>query len=93
MFSYAYYGELIFRGWLFTKIAQTKLGKIGALIVTAMVFTIIHSQYEHNVTFIILLFFGLLLGYTRYKSNNINYAIAIHVLFNSLAIMALFFQL
>lgn len=84
--------ELIFRGWLFTKVAQTKLGNIGALILTAIIFTIIHSQYENSVTFIMLLFFGLLLGYTRYKSNNISYSIAIHILFNSLAIMALFLQ-
>jgi membrane protease YdiL (CAAX protease family) len=82
--------ELIFRGWLFTKVEQTQLGSIGALILTAILFTIIHSQYENNVTFIMLLFFGLLLGYTRYKSNNISYSIAIHILFNGLAYIVMF---
>ena len=82
--------ELVFRGWLFRRIGQTKLGDIGALILTAIIFTVIHSQYEHNVSFIIMLAFGLLLGFIRYKSNNISYSIVTHMFFNSLAIVTLF---
>jgi membrane protease YdiL (CAAX protease family) len=81
--------ELIFRGWLFSKVAQTKLGNIGALLLTAFFFTIIHSQYENVMTFLMLLAFGLLLGFVRYKSNNISYTVIIHALFNTLTLTAL----
>ncbi|TWX68491.1 CPBP family intramembrane metalloprotease [Colwellia demingiae] len=81
--------ELIFRGWLFSKVAQTKLGNIGALLLTAFVFTTIHSQYEHVITFLMLLSFGLLLGFVRYKSNNTCYTINIHALFNTLTLTTL----
>lgn len=84
--------ELIFRGWFFSQIAETKLGNIGALILSTIIFALIHSQYEQISTFIMLLLLSLLLGYVRYKSNNISYSIAIHIIFNSLAIITLFYQ-
>jgi len=46
--------ELVFRGWSFSKIAQTKLGNIGALLLTSVIFTVIHSQYENFVTLVII---------------------------------------
>ncbi len=84
--------ELVFRGWLFSKVAQTKLGSTGAIVLTSLIFTIIHSQYEQSITFIMLFLFSLLLGYARYKSNNISYSILIHIIFNSLALILLFSQ-
>lgn len=85
--------ELVFRGWLYSKLAQTKLGNIGALMLSAMLFTAVHTQYEHSVTLVMIFFLGLFLGYVRYKSNNISYSIAIHILFNSLSTLMLFFFL
>jgi membrane protease YdiL (CAAX protease family) len=85
--------ELVFRGWLYSKIAQTKLGNIGALILSSIIFTIIHTQYDNIITLFIILSLGLLLGFARYKTNNISYSIAIHILFNSLATITLFFFL
>jgi membrane protease YdiL (CAAX protease family) len=83
--------ELIFRGWLYSKIAQTKLGNIGALISTSIIFTIIHTQYDNMITFFILLLLGLVLAFTRYKTGNVSYSIAIHILFNSLGVIVMFF--
>jgi membrane protease YdiL (CAAX protease family) len=83
--------ELIFRGWLFSEIAQTKLGNIGALFLTSFIFTMIHGQYNYGSTIIMLFFLGLLLGYIRHKSNNLSYAVFVHILFNSLTMAALFF--
>ena len=82
--------ELTFRGWLYSKIKLTKLGNIGALIITSVIFTVIHTQYDNPVTLVFLFSLGLLLGFVRYKTNNISYAIAIHILFNSLAMGTLF---
>jgi membrane protease YdiL (CAAX protease family) len=81
--------ELIFRGWLFSRIAQTKLGSIGALFITSLIFTIIHAQYEQSFTFVMIFTLGLLLAFIRYKSNNISYSILMHIVFNSLSLFAL----
>jgi membrane protease YdiL (CAAX protease family) len=83
--------ELVFRGWLYSKIAQTKLGDIGALTISSIIFTLIHTQYDNIITFLVIFLLGLLLGFARYKSANISYSIAMHMIFNSLAMVALFF--
>ena len=82
--------ELTFRGWLYSKIKLTKLGDAGALFMSALIFTLIHTQYNNPITLVFIFSLGLFLGFVRYKSNNINYTIAIHILFNSLAMAALF---
>jgi membrane protease YdiL (CAAX protease family) len=85
--------ELVFRGWLYSKITQTKLGNIGALILSSIIFTIIHSQYDNTITFLMIFLLGLLLAFVRYRTNNISYSIAIHMIFNSLSTIALLFFL
>lgn len=81
--------ELIFRGWLFTRIAATKLGNIGAVTITSLIFTAIHSQYQHLTTFAVIFSLGLLLAIARHKTNNTSYCIAIHIVFNSLSTLSL----
>ncbi len=83
--------ELIFRGWLYSKIKQTKLGDIGALVITTFIFTVIHTQYDNVSTLIYIFSLGLLLGFVRYKTHNTSYAIVIHILFNSLVMIELFY--
>jgi membrane protease YdiL (CAAX protease family) len=82
--------ELIFRGWLYSKIAESKLGHIGALIITSIIFTAIHTQYDNAVTLASIFTFGLLLGFVRYKTSNISYTVAIHIIYNSMGMIALF---
>lgn len=81
--------ELTFRGWLYSKIKQTRLGDTGALILTSIVFTAIHTQYNNIVTLLFIFSLGLLLGYVRFKAANTSYAIVIHILYNSLAMFTL----
>ncbi|WP_286269883.1 CPBP family intramembrane glutamic endopeptidase [Thalassotalea hakodatensis] len=83
--------ELIFRGWFYSKIKQTKLGDIGALVITTFIFTAIHTQYDNVSTLIYIFFLGLLLGFVRYKTQNTSYTIVIHILLNSLVIIELFY--
>jgi membrane protease YdiL (CAAX protease family) len=82
--------EIVFRGWLFSKIAQTKLGDLGAILLSSLAFTAIHSQYQHLETLVMLFTLGLLLSWVRYKSNNISNTIIMHMLFNLLAMASLF---
>lgn len=85
--------ELVFRGWLFSQIEQTKLGSIGALFLSSILFTVIHTQYDSLITVIMIFMQSLFLGFIRYKTCNISYSIAIHILFNSLTTITIFFFL
>ncbi|MBL4832043.1 MAG: CPBP family intramembrane metalloprotease [Aliivibrio sp.] len=82
--------EVIFRGWLFSKIAQTKLGGTGAIVISSLAFTLVHAQYQQLSTLVMVFALGLLLSWVRYKSNNISYTILMHMLFNGLAMASLF---
>ena len=82
--------ELVFRGWLYSKILFTKFTNKGALLVTSVIFTVSHSQYENSFTIMMLFLLSLLLGLVRYKTNNISYSILSHMLFNNLSMIFLF---
>jgi membrane protease YdiL (CAAX protease family) len=82
--------EIVFRGLAFSRLQNSKLGPIGAIIITSIIFTGIHIQYE----FVILVFLfpmALLYGLVRYKTENVTYCIALHILCNSLSTFQLFF--
>ncbi|MDO6426404.1 CPBP family intramembrane metalloprotease [Thalassotalea sp. 1_MG-2023] len=83
--------ELIFRGWLYSKIKQTNLGDIGALVITTFVFTAIHAQYDNLNTLIYIFSLGLLLGFIRYKTDNTSNTVVIHIFLNSLVLIELFY--
>ncbi|MBD2181399.1 CPBP family intramembrane metalloprotease [Planktothrix sp. FACHB-1355] len=78
--------ELLFRGFLFAGIKSSKLGATGAISITALIWAIIHLQYD--LYFIVsLLFLGLLLGIARLKTGSIYIPIFLHSLNNMLAII------
>jgi membrane protease YdiL (CAAX protease family) len=81
--------ELIFRGLAFARIERSKLGIVGAIFITSIIFTLIHVQYEPMVLGFLFIF-ALLLGFIRYKTQNIVYCIALHALINSLSTFDLF---
>jgi membrane protease YdiL (CAAX protease family) len=74
-----------------SSIQGTKLGDIGAVIITSLTFTSIHTQYNNPISLIFILTLGLLLGFVRYKTKNISYAIMIHIFYNSLVMIGLFY--
>lgn len=76
--------ELFFRGFLFVGIKNSKIKAAGAIILTSLVWSLLHSQYDVYGIFSIFLS-GLLLGYSRVKSNSIYPPIAIHIIFNVVA--------
>ncbi|WNC69208.1 CPBP family glutamic-type intramembrane protease [Thalassotalea nanhaiensis] len=81
--------ELVFRGFIFSKIERTRLRKSGAVVVTAIIFTLIHTQYE-GIVLADLFVLSLLLSFIRLKTNNLKYCIAVHMLNNMISALFLF---
>ena len=76
--------EIFFRGFLFKGIENSKLGPPGAIIITALAWSVMHLQY--NIYGIAGIFVGgLLLGFARLRSNSIYPPIVMHTLQNIIA--------
>lgn len=76
--------EIFFRGFLFKGIEGSKMGPVGAVIITSLVWAVMHTQYD--VYGMVSIFLGgLLLGFARVKSNSIYPPIIMHVIQNIIA--------
>ena len=76
--------EIFFRGFMFAGLQHSRLGPIGAMVLSSLAWAIIHLQYDlYGITQIFL--GGLLLGYARFRSGSIFPAIAMHALMNLIA--------
>jgi membrane protease YdiL (CAAX protease family) len=84
--------EVIFRGLAYTRLVQSRVGVAGAIVITSLVFTAIHSQYDF-IDLAILSLFAFLLAYVRYKTRNLVYCIALHMQLNIMSTIELFFFL
>ena len=81
--------ELIFRGIAYTRFVKSRAGVTGAIVITSLLFGVLHFQYEVTIMAIITIW-ALFLGYVRYKTDNIVYCIALHMLSNTIAIINLY---
>jgi membrane protease YdiL (CAAX protease family) len=81
--------EVIFRGLAYGRLVKSRAGVTGAIIITSLVFTAIHVQYDFEVL-AILSVFAFLLGYVRYKTGNLVYCIALHMQLNAFSTIELF---
>lgn len=78
--------EIFFRGFMFAGIRHSRLGGLGAIVITALVWASIHMQY--NFYQISLIFVGgLLLGMARLKTDSVYMTIAMHALWNVIAMV------
>ncbi len=88
-----FFEEVLFRGFIYAGLANSRLGVWGAIVVTSLAWSVIHLQYD---AFLIMLIFiaGLVLGYARYKTRSLTICIAMHMLFNLIALIevAVFLQ-
>ena len=76
--------ELFFRGFLFEGFRHSPIGALGAILVTSLVWTLIHIQYDvWGLGMIFLL--GLFLGLVRLRTASVYAAIALHALVNLVA--------
>ncbi len=79
--------ELILRGLLYAQIKRTALKYVGAIVIPAIIFSLIHIQYSDYVTFIIIFIDGLFLGLARHYSKSVILTIILHSLANFGAII------
>ncbi len=76
--------ELFFRGFLFEGIRYTRLGVTGAVVITSLLWAVIHLQYgPYEISTVFIL--GLILGVARLATGSIYTSIAMHALVNLVA--------
>jgi HAD superfamily hydrolase (TIGR01509 family) len=73
--------EVFFRGFLFAGLSRSRLGGVGATLLTSGLWAVIHGQYDWYGRATIFAF-GLLLGGARLKTNSIVPTILMHALMN-----------
>ena len=74
--------EIIFRGFIFKGLESSPLGVVGAIIITSILFTLIHSgQYDLSVL-AILFPLAVIIGLARYRSSGIYLPIYLHFVNN-----------
>jgi CAAX protease family protein len=69
--------EMVFRGLLFKRIRDTRLGPLGAIVVTGVFFAALHFQYT-PVEAAFILVDGLFLGVVRYSSDSLLLPVLFH---------------
>jgi membrane protease YdiL (CAAX protease family) len=76
--------EIFFRGFFFQGIRYSRLGPIGAIGITSLIWAVIHVQYDiYGIT--TLFAFGLLLGIARIKTDSIHLSMVMHSLASLMA--------
>lgn len=76
--------EVFFRGFLFRGLQHSRAGPVGAVILTSIVFGIIHFQYD-LYGMATALAIGLLLGTARLRTASLYPALAMHSMINFMA--------
>ncbi len=80
--------ELLVRGFLYRGWSETALRPGGAILLSSLVWTAMHLQYDLDwFPFFEVFSIGLLLGYLRYRSNSIWLTIILHGLNNLAAVV------
>ncbi|MFC2017902.1 lysostaphin resistance A-like protein [Chloroflexota bacterium] len=78
--------ETFFRGFLFAGLRQSPIGTAGAIALTAIMWTLLHLQYEVSGMSVIFTL-GIVLGIVRYKTGSLWTVILIHALWNLFAVL------
>jgi membrane protease YdiL (CAAX protease family) len=78
--------ELFFRGFLLAGFQRTILGTAGAVVVTSLLWAVIHTQYDlyYMATIFVR---GVVLGLARVHSGSLILPIGLHAFVNGLATM------
>ncbi len=84
--------ELFFRGFLFKGLERSKIGGIGAVVVTSLIFAFIHTQYNFAIL-LLLIPVGLILGFARLKTGNLVIPIILHAINNIASIVITVFKI
>jgi membrane protease YdiL (CAAX protease family) len=77
--------ELLFRGFVFAGIQSSRLGGVGAVMITALAWTIAHGQND-PLEFAVILIIGVMLGIARLRTGSILLTMSMHMLVNLISI-------
>jgi uncharacterized protein len=84
--------ETLFRGFLYKGIASSRSGPITAIVVSTMIFALIHFQYDwYGVLGVAVM--GLYLGIVRYGSSSLLLTMLLHAIANMVATAEVYVQL
>lgn len=76
--------EIIFRGFLLnTGLGYGKRGELIAIVITSVLFAIVHSQYQNPTTFVWLFIFSGILCHTRLRTGSLLIPMILHALNNA----------
>jgi membrane protease YdiL (CAAX protease family) len=76
--------EVIFRGFLFEGFRRSRIGVWGALILTSVIWSSLHIQYDF-IQMAVIFVTGLLLGFVRVRTGSLWSTILMHAIFNLVA--------
>ena len=74
--------ELVFRGFLYRGLAASRLGIIGAILVTSVLWAGLHTDRTW-LGFADVLFCGLVLGWLRWRTDSTIPTLVVHGLYNA----------
>jgi membrane protease YdiL (CAAX protease family) len=84
--------EFVVRGFMFRGWSQSFLGPVGAILLTSILWGMIHTQYDWFERFWIFVL-GLVLGYFRWRSNSTWLTVMVHSAINVLLFFIIGLQL
>jgi membrane protease YdiL (CAAX protease family) len=76
--------EFFFRGFLFEGLHRSRMRAGGAIVLTSVVWTVIHQQYD-NWQLLWIFTAGILLGIVRVKTGSLLLCISLHAMMNLIA--------
>lgn len=82
--------EFLFRGAIFNAIANSWFGKVGAVVITAALWSVVHAATAPWLFVFIIFMMGLLLGTLLLRFGSLWVTIACHALWNSLTVISIF---
>jgi len=78
--------ETFFRGFLFAGLRRSRLGVVGTIIITSLIWALAHQQYDWFGMVKIGLM-GVILGVTYYKTDSLWCPIIVHAMWNGMVIL------
>jgi uncharacterized protein len=83
--------EVLFRGFLYRGIAETRAGPVGAVALSSIVFGILHIQYD-LFDMVLVTAVAFYFGFVRYKTNSLPLLILLHATQNAVGTIEVFVQ-
>ncbi len=78
--------EIFFRGFLFAGFRTSKIGVIGAVLLTAALWSLLHATQYNSWELVVIFGLGVAFGIVRWKTNSLYASLAMHSLWNLISI-------